>query len=315
MKWLKSCFSGCFYLILLLVIVAFFLKPYVVEFLSNLDLEGLENQNQLQANEEINPDEIEVDEIEVEEIEVETLEDENTPNSCAISDARYKRAWKDLSNNKTLSLQLTVEGGKRCQAQKNRDKFLPKEWQSDGDYWRQVYVPLIDFDSPKMKSVLSQFKQLKEDKNLDYPEFAEAIITFIQNIPYVLVLTKPASEAVADSQFYRDYIQKEKRPYIENIKFGLHSPIEFLHTKQGDCDTRTVLAYSILSYFGYDVAIVNNPEHSMIGINIPSQGTYLKYQGKKYFIWETTSVGWVLGSISPDYNNNLFICVPSLNDI
>lgn len=300
MKWVKSCLSGCFNLILIVILLSFFLPDFVIDFLSNLELEGLPHQELFEASEEIYENEI----------EVETLDED-----CRLSDARYQRAWQDLSVGRRLSVQLNIEGSKKCQAEQNRIRFYPKDWSSDEEYWRQVYISLIDFDSPKMKSVLNQFEVLRKEKGLNYPEFAEAIVTFIQNIPYVLVLTKPASEAIADGGFYRDYIEVEKRPYIEDVKYGLHSPIEFLHTRKGDCDTRTVLAYSILTYFGYDVAIINNPEHSMLGINLPAQGTYLSYQGKKYFIWETTNTGWVLGSISPEYNYNLFICVPSLNDI
>ncbi len=310
MKWLKSCFSGCFYLILIIVIASFVLPFLVGDFLSGIEIEFLDPENTFEANEEIYPDEIIVEELGAEgtEVEVEVLDSD-----CRISDASYRRAWQDLSVGRKLTLQLKIEGSKKCQAEENRNRFYPKNWSSDGDYWRQVYVSLIDFDNPRMKSVMRQFETLKKEKKLNYPDFAEAVVTFIQNIPYVLVLTKPASEAVADGDFYKQYLEVEKRPYIENIKYGLHSPIEFLHTRKGDCDTRTVLAYSILTHFGYDVAIVNNPEHSMLGINLPAQGTYLTYQGKKYFIWETTATNWALGSISPEYRNNLFICVPSIN--
>ena len=86
------------------------------------------------------------------------------------------------------------------------------------------------------------------------------------------------------------------------IKHDILSPLEFFYLKTGDCDSRTVLIYTILKSFGYDVAILNSDRysHSMIGINLPSSGKYKIINGKKYFFWETTGVGWEMGMLPPD---------------
>ncbi len=230
-----------------------------------------------------------------------------------VATAKYQQAWSDLQQGKNFKLDIKIESEPRCQATQFRNTLEIATWKNDYDYWKQVYVSLIQFDSPKMKPLIDKFEQLREEEQLTSTEFAEAVITFIQNIPYVLILNKTAKEALKDGEFYRTYIEVEKRPYIENIKHGIHSPIEFLHTQQGDCDTRTVLAYTILSYFDYDVAIINSPDHSMIGIHLPAYGDHIVYHGKKYFLWETTQPGWALGIVSPEHRKNLQVCVPSLH--
>ena len=87
-----------------------------------------------------------------------------------------------------------------------------------------------------------------------------------------------------------------------NIKNGVATPLEFFYNKKGDCDTRTVLIYTILKRFGYDVVILNSNlyQHSVIAVNLPSYGDYKSINGKKYYFWETTSQGWELGVLPPD---------------
>ncbi len=321
MKKLRGCLSGCFTLILVIVVAAFVLGPRLVAFLEQLDIEFVildENGNPIEDSEVIVIEE--ENEVEVEDIEVENIDDESSTVKVATacktptSDARYRHDWEDLSLRKKFAMRLSVEGEKKCQATQNRENFEPSSWNYESEYFQQIYKRVIDFDDPRMSSLLSQFEKLKKQENLGYAEFAEVIVTFVQHIPYVLVLDKPVREALKDGEFYVNYIQIDKKPYTENKKFGIHSPIEFLHTQEGDCDTRTVLLYAILSHFGYDVVIINNPAHSMLGINLPATGTYLSYQGKKYYLWETTSRNWVLGNITPENKQGLYICLPSKNN-
>ncbi|MCC5944501.1 MAG: hypothetical protein JJT94_06165 [Bernardetiaceae bacterium] len=303
MKFLRGCFLGCFGLIAFIVVAVMLLGGLIVvsdfeEWVEDFDPEIVLNEDI------ISPDDI--------------YATENvTSVSCAepIKPATHKKKWK-TDRATRLAMEFKVSGEKKCRSRKNREKISEyQEYTTDGEYWRKIYEPMIKFDDPQLKPIYEHFKILKEEKKLGYAEFAEAIVSFIQHIPYVLVLDITAEEAIKkQNKFYKEYIVRDKRPYVENVKHGLHSPVEFLHTQQGDCDTRTVLAYTILTHFGYDVAIVNNPTHSMLGINLPAQGTYVKHQGKKYYIWETTAKGWQLGVVSPEHQKGLHICVPSRNN-
>ena len=70
----------------------------------------------------------------------------------------------------------------------------------------------------------------------------------------------------------------------------------------GDCDTRSLLAFTILREFGYDVAVVNSIKmgHSMLGVHVPyvpGNGVYglTSISRKRYYLWELTATGWHLG--------------------
>ncbi len=50
---------------------------------------------------------------------------------------------------------------------------------------------------------------------------------------------------------------------------GVYAPVEFVSNLRADCDTRTVMIYTLLSRFNYDVAILNSEKyrHSVLGLN------------------------------------------------
>ena len=63
--------------------------------------------------------------------------------------------------------------------------------------------------------------------------------------------------------------------------------------------------YVILEHMGYDPMIVVSDEyaHAMLALNLPAQGDYIRYAGKKYYFWETTATGWGIGMLPPESNN------------
>ena len=89
------------------------------------------------------------------------------------------------------------------------------------------------------------------------------------------------------------------------VKGAIYSPVEFIDKFKGDCDTRTVFLYTVLKRYKYDVVILNSDVygHSILGVNISSSGRYKYHNGKRYYTWETTSPGWRLGDLPPDYYN------------
>jgi hypothetical protein len=94
----------------------------------------------------------------------------------------------------------------------------------------------------------------------------------------------------------------------------LYAPIEFLIQETGDCDTRTLLAYSILEKFNYDIAIVNSNKmgHSMFGIYVPfvpGNGHFglTAVSRKKYYLWELTATGLNLGDNYDFYSNDWLV--------
>ncbi len=160
--------------------------------------------------------------------------------------------------------------------------------------WGSIYAELVRESQSHIDFLVDSLAGISQQKELSRSEFAEMIVSFVQDIPYSYVRVQDCSEA-----------NNKGKPCIGNIAFGLLSPYEFLHSLYGDCDTRSVLIYALLEKLGYDPMIVvsNEYAHAMLALNIPASGDHLKHQGKKYYFWETTGKGWPIGMLPPNSNN------------
>jgi hypothetical protein len=76
-------------------------------------------------------------------------------------------------------------------------------------------------------------------------------------------------------------------------------------TLKGDCDTRTLLLFTLLTHYGYDVAILSSEvyAHSLLGICLPLGGRVFPYRGRQYVLWETTAPGVRPGLIPAEVND------------
>ena len=147
------------------------------------------------------------------------------------------------------------------------------------DEWNMIYLYVIKNDMYNLDNIFSIFDRIQRDKNYSTYEFADLIVSFVQDIPYA---------------------------YTNNDWPDLYAPVEFLRRYQGDCDTRTVLLFILLNGYGIDTVILGSSiyKHSVIGVNLPtSSGSYKYANGKRYYLWETTAKGWTRGDISPRTKN------------
>ncbi len=245
-----------------------------------------------------------------EEIEVETEEVVLYTDSTETSYEKYyesKQTWYDFQRNKHV-LKFRVDFDSVQKSKANRESLEWRDFKTivrtekEGKYkpssfnlvysWGKLYTNLIENDRPMIENLASEFYEYQLKNELSRKQFAELMITAIQDIPYGLVLT--------------DSCKVERvKPCIGNIKFGLFAPAEYVSNLHGDCDTRTVLLYTLLSRFNYDVAILSSKEyrHSMLGLNIPATGKYKTYKHKKYYFIETTGRGWSVGALPKDFSN------------
>jgi hypothetical protein len=81
--------------------------------------------------------------------------------------------------------------------------------------------------------------------------------------------------------------------------------VEFLMNLKGDCDTRTLLLYSIFTHYNYDVALLSSEfyGHSILGINLPINGLSYNYSNQNYVLWETTAPNCKPGIIPNEISN------------
>ena len=114
---------------------------------------------------------------------------------------------------------------------------------------------------------------------------AEFVIDLIQNLPYV---TDDVS-----------------RGFDEYPKF----PAETLVDANGDCEDTSILLASVLQSesFNYDMVLLSPPGHMACGIYSSSlPGTYIEYDGRKYYYIETTGTGWGIGDLPDTYSDSEF---------
>ena len=168
---------------------------------------------------------------------------------------------------------------------KDNDVYLSgfnriKKWKTF-DSWLEFYYEIHKHDKGKLEGVHDMFRKIHSNYNsLTYKQFSDIVVSFVQSIKYAI----PENEG------------------------GLFTPVEFMTHYYGDCDTRTLFLYSILKYWGVEVVILGSDlyAHSMLGVNLPSSGKYKNYLGKRYYFWETTSEGWELGNLSPDFSDTRY---------
>ncbi len=195
------------------------------------------------------------------------------------------QTWRDFNRN-THRLPFKIDYSNVETSKNNREAFRITNRFS----WGPFYKYLADNDKPLVEVLAQTFFNYQKEKQMNRLEFAELIITAIQDIPYNLILHDVCKTT-------------DVQPCYGNIHMGLHAPAEFISNLRGDCDTRTVLLFTLLSRFNYDVAILNSVEyrHSVLGLNIPARGKFKRYNNKKYYFIETTAKGCPIGYLDPQF--------------
>jgi hypothetical protein len=211
------------------------------------------------------------------------------------------RMWKDNYGN-NYQAKLTVREDDFIRLHNHINSYKVR---SSANFWGTLYDYIDRTDTPSLDLVINTFEEIHLSKKLNQMEFAEMVISCIQDIPYSFVFQEACLPADNYEESIRTILENCPDCCIGNVMYGIQNPISFLQNLKGDCDTRTVLIYSILKHFNYDVAILNSEfyRHSIIGVNIPATGLYKTYYGKKYVVWETTAKYYTAGQLPYNFND------------
>lgn len=211
------------------------------------------------------------------------------------------RVWKDnYGSNYTAELTVRAKDFKKL-----NNYIKDYRYTENSNFWGSLYNHIDKKDGPALDLVIEEFARINKEEKLNQMEFAEMVVSCVQDIPYSLVF----SESCLAPDQYEDSIKQVLVDCpdccIGNIAYGIQNPVSFLQNLKGDCDTRTVLIYSVLKQFNYDVAILNSDfyRHSILGINLPAKGAFKTYNGKKYKVWETTTKYFEAGELPYSFNN------------
>ena len=212
----------------------------------------------------------------------------------------HSRRWRDYYGHK-----YTGEFNIRIDDYYSSEKFHNAVQIKDKRIWNELYTKVAKEDEQKLDLILKELHFLYKAHQLNQREFAEMVVSFVQDIPYSLVFQGECMSPEVYDQSIREVLEECPDCCIGNKRFGIQTPVEFLSNLKGDCDTRTILIFTILKHFGYDVAILNSEFylHSVIGIALPSTGAYKAYRGKRYYLWETTNKYYEIGQV-PNHLSN-----------
>jgi len=233
--------------------------------------------------------------------------------TIAVTYLKHNLKWNDNNQNPHQALLLVrkdyfnIANIKRNQLEINSNNFR--------DYYHQIYSNLINQNKSFLDSVAKEYSRIGKTENLNRQQFADMVVTSIQNIPYYLVHDLTHREAdLKYGGFISEYHQTGK-PCLEKIKFGVQAPVEFIGNFKGDCDTRSLFLFHVLSKFGYNVVMLGSEQysHCIIGISGNYSGDFVSYNGLKYYVWETTATGFTPGNISPECGNMRYWVVELAN--
>jgi hypothetical protein len=174
-------------------------------------------------------------------------------------------------------------------------------------YFNGLYTGMVKNDNPKIQEIIKQFADKSRSKNLNPLETAEMVTTFVQEIPYYLVHDYTCQQIIdnSDSAFISSY-HRDGKPCLPNIPGGVQSPYEFLHNLKGDCDTRSLLAFTILKelHISASIWVSEAYGHSVLGVGLPvAGGVYKTVDGVNHYGVELTAKGFRIGMVGPDNKN------------
>jgi len=193
-----------------------------------------------------------------------------------------------------------------------------KDMAQSGDFKNRLVVPRDPYrgydgmlndlqanDRNLLPGVYQLLDSIRVQHHLGQIGFIKAVVAFVQDIPYSIILDKDCDPNMYSDAFTRRYLQTADASCLGYQRFGINTPVEFMGTLKGDCDTRTLLLYTLLDHYGYDVAILSSEvySHSLLGIVLPVQGITYSFHGKEYLLWETTTPGMPPGILAPSLDN------------
>ncbi len=173
------------------------------------------------------------------------------------------------------------------------------------EFWHDLYFDFYNHDQRKLDSLVRYFDQERKARSLNVVETAEMVTTFIQEIPYYLVHDGSCQEASQQGGFVAQY-HAEGRPCLPEVVGGVQSPYEFAHNLKGDCDTRSLLGYTLLKRLGIESSVWVSREygHSILGVAVPVNAShYKKVEGARHFGVELTAKGFRIGMIAPEHTD------------
>ncbi len=210
--------------------------------------------------------------------------------------------WEDY-NGKTYEGIFSIKKSALNQAHSYKQN-LDIAGDSENNYDKIIFS-LKENDKNKLSGLYSMFDSIRKANKSNPMEFAEIIVSFVQTIPYTIILPNDCDARYYQDEFTAKYLSSPNARCDGFEKYGINTPVEFVANLNGDCDTRTLFLYTVLSHYDYNVALLSSSHysHSILGINLPYDGTAFEYNNQRYVFWETTVKNIKPGVLSDEISN------------
>lgn len=144
------------------------------------------------------------------------------------------------------------------------------------------------YDDWLIKNIADTLFSLSKEYGLEKNKIPGLCVSFIQSLNYTSDLASSG------------YDQYPRFPY------------ETLYENGGDCEDTSVLAVSILQEMGYDVVLLELPEHMAVGIKCDpkTEGRSFEYKNNRYYYLETTGSNWQIGEMPEEYEDEPVEVIP-----
>ncbi|MFC4408202.1 hypothetical protein [Haloarchaeobius iranensis] len=185
------------------------------------------------------------------------------------TDAEYSRSfhWCHAGERRELTLSIPVGTYDYCV---NRART--------GDYRQYVVDPLQE---PFIATVAEDIEETMPGGTAR--DTVTSCVRFVQSLEYIRDREDTGHEA------YPKY------------------PVETLVHQRGDCEDGTLLLCALLETLGYDTAVLVLPAHHHMVAGVAcdwGHGASVTHQGTQFFTVETTTSGWDIGELDPQFQGS-----------
>ena len=129
--------------------------------------------------------------------------------------------------------------------------------------------------SPEVSRAAHEIRELTNERGFSRFEEAAAVLGFAQSIDY-----QSDIDTTGEDEYWR-------------------YPIETIFEQVGDCEDSSILAAAVLVELGHQVLPLVTKDHAALGVVAPVglPGTYVEYEGHRYYYCETTAAGFRIGQL------------------
>jgi len=218
------------------------------------------------------------------------------PDPYASEWITHRRRWVDCGGAR-FEATLRVRRREALQARTYRNQLRAQDYST-------MFDELAHQDTLGLKPLINTLDSLRKARRLGPVATARMVVSLIQDIPYTLIVDGDCEQARQDPRLAQ--ILDQGSPCVGGQRYGILAPAEFVATLAGDCDTRTLLLYTVLHHMGYEVAVFSSEYygHSVLGLRLPGQrGALLDADTRAPFLFCETTTQLPLGFCPPELDN------------